>query len=98
MSLIVELKRRKVFRVAAAYLVVGWLLTEVLTTILPTLGAPEWAARAVILIFAFGFIPAIVLSWFFEITPDGIKRDEDVDHNYPERQRMARRVDQVTVG
>ena len=57
MSLVVELRRRNVFRVAAAYLVVGWLLTEVLTTILPTLGAPEWASRAVILTFAFGFIP-----------------------------------------
>ncbi len=56
MSLIVELKRRNVFRVAAAYLVVGWLLTEVFTTILPTLGAPAWISRAIILIFAFGFI------------------------------------------
>ena len=50
MSLIAELKRRNVIRVAFAYLVVGWLLTEVLTTILPTLGAPEWTSRAVILI------------------------------------------------
>ena len=57
MSLLAELRRRSIFRVAAAYLVVGWLLTEVLTTILPTLGAPDWAARAVILIFAIGFIP-----------------------------------------
>jgi hypothetical protein len=50
MSLVVELRRRNVFRVAAAYLVVGWLLTEVLTTILPTLGAPEWASRAVLVL------------------------------------------------
>ena len=70
MSLIVELKRRNVFRVAAAYLVVGWLLTEVLTTILPTLGAPEWTSRAVILSFAFGFIPAVVLSWASVYEPD----------------------------
>ena len=78
MSLIVELKRRNVFRVAAAYLVVGWLLTEVLTTILPTLGAPDWTSRAVILIFAFGFIPAVVLSWVYELTPEGIKREHEV--------------------
>ena len=51
MSLFTELKRRNVLRVAAAYLVVGWLLTEVLTTILPTLGAPNWVAKAVILSF-----------------------------------------------
>ena len=59
MSLVAELKRRNVFRVAAAYLVVGWLLTEVLTTILPTIGAPDWTARVVILVFAFGFVPTI---------------------------------------
>jgi len=97
MSLVVELRRRNVFRVAAAYLVVGWLLTEVLTTILPTLGAPDWASRAVILIFAFGFIPAVILSWFFEITPDGIKRDHEVDHGDPDNRQRVRRVDQVTI-
>ena len=97
MPLIAELRRRKVFRVAAAYLVVGWLLTEVLTTILPTLGAPDWATRAVILIFAFGFIPAVVLSWFFEITPDGIKRDHEVDHDDPAPLRAASKVDQLTI-
>ncbi len=63
---------------AAAYLVVGWLLTEVLTTILPTLGAPDWTARAVILVFALGFIPAVVLSWVYELTPEGIKRDHEI--------------------
>ena len=78
MSLIVELKRRNVFRVAAAYLVVGWLLTEVLTTILPTLGAPDWISRAIILIFAFGFIPTVILSWVYELTPQGIKREHEV--------------------
>ena len=80
MTLVGELKRRNVFRVAAAYLVVGWLLTEVLTTILPTLGAPDWTARAVILVFALGFIPAVVLSWIYELTPEGIKRDHEVAH------------------
>ena len=79
MSLVSELQRRNVFRVAAAYLVVGWLLTEVLTTILPTLGAPEWTARAVILIFALGFVPTVVLAWVFQLTPEGIKLDHDVD-------------------
>ena len=97
MSLTQELRRRSVFRVAAAYLVVGWLLTEVLTTILPTLGAPEWAARAVILIFAFGFIPAVVLAWFFEITPDGIKLDREVDRDDPAHGKVTRRIDQVTI-
>jgi TolB-like protein/Tfp pilus assembly protein PilF len=97
MSIVPELRRRNVFRVAAAYLVVGWLLTEVLTTILPTLGAPDWASRAVILIFAFGFLPAVVLAWFFEITPDGIKREHEVDRDNPAHERVARRIDKLTI-
>lgn len=97
MSLIAELRRRNVFRVAAAYLVVGWLLTEVLTTILPTLGAPGWTSRAVILIFAFGFIPAVILSWIYEITPDGIKREHEVVRDDSTEQHSARKLDYVTI-
>jgi len=59
--------------------VVGWLLTEVLTTILPELGAPAWASRMVILLFALGFVPAAVLPWIYELTPDGIKRESEID-------------------
>ncbi|MGI9236328.1 MAG: tetratricopeptide repeat protein [Woeseiaceae bacterium] len=98
MSLLAELRRRNVFRVAAAYLVVGWLLTEVLTTILPTLGAPPWASRAVILIFAFGFIPAVVFSWFYEVTPEGIKRDHEVDHEAPANVERRTKIDHTVVG
>ncbi len=97
MSLVAELRRRNVFRVAAAYLVVGWLLTEVLTTILPTLGAPDWASRAVILIFAFGFIPAVVISWFYELTPEGIKRDDEVSRE-ADAAPMRKKIDYLTVG
>lgn len=97
MSLIVELKRRNVFRVAAAYLVVGWLLTEVLTTILPTLGAPDWTSRAVILIFAFGFVPAVILSWVYEITPEGIKREHEVVREDSITGATGKKLDYVTV-
>ena len=97
MSLIVELKRRNVFRVAAAYLVVGWLLTEVLTTILPTLGAPDWISRAIILIFAFGFIPTVILSWIYELTPEGIKRENEVVRDESITGYTARKLDYVTI-
>ena len=97
MSLIIELKRRNVFRVAAAYLVVGWLLTEVLTTILPTLGAPDWTSRAVILIFAFGFIPAVILSWVYELTPEGIKREHEVDRDESITRSTGKKLDYVTI-
>lgn len=79
MSFFHELKRRNVFRVAAAYLVAGWLVTEVLTTVLPTLGAPDWQSKAVVLVFALGFLPTILFAWVYEVTPDGIKKQRDVD-------------------
>jgi TolB-like protein/tetratricopeptide (TPR) repeat protein len=97
MSLVAELRRRNVFRVAAAYLVVGWLLTEVLTTILPTLGAPDWTSRAVILVFALGFIPAVVFSWFYELTPEGIKREHEVQRDESITVGTAKKLDYVTV-
>jgi len=97
MSLMVELKRRNVVRVALAYLVIGWLLTEVLTTILPTLGAPGWISRAVILIFAFGFIPAVVLSWIYELTPEGIKRESEVVRDESITSATAKKLDYVTI-
>jgi len=96
MSLFTELQRRNVLRVAAAYLVVGWLLTEVLTTILPTLGAPNWVAKAVILSFAFGFIPAVVLSWVYELTPDGIRKENEVDRDAPGRAAVGK-LDYLTI-
>jgi TolB-like protein/predicted negative regulator of RcsB-dependent stress response len=96
MSLFAELKRRNVLRVAAAYLVVGWLLTEVLTTILPTLGAPNWVAKAVILSFAFGFIPAVVLSWVYELTPEGIRKENDDDRDAPARVAIGN-LDYLTI-
>ncbi len=78
MAILEELKRRNVLKVVFTYLVVGWLLTEVLTTILPELGAPHWSSRMVILVFALGFIPAAVLPWIYELTPDGIKRESEI--------------------
>ncbi len=71
-----ELKRRRVYRAAAAYLVVGWLLTEVLTTLLPEFGAAVWISRAVMLVFALGFLPTVAFSWIYDITPDGVLKDQ----------------------
>ena len=96
MTLVSELRRRNVFRVVFAYLVVGWLLTEVLTTILPELGAPAWASRTVILVFALGFIPAVVLPWIYELTPDGIRRESEIDGSEDLR-RNSRTFDYLAI-
>ena len=97
MSLFDELKRRNVFRVAAAYLVVGWLLTEVLTTLLPAFGAPEWASKAVMLVFALGFLPTIILSWIYELTPDGIKNEREIIRNESITRTTGRRLEYITI-
>ena len=75
MSLIDELKRRKVFKVGVAYLVVGWLLIQVASTVAPQLNLPEWAPRLVTFAILLGFPIALVLAWVFDVTPEGIKFD-----------------------
>ncbi len=74
-----ELKRRNVYKVAVAYAVVGWLVIQVSSTVLPTFHAPEWVVQTLVALVAFGFPIALVLAWAFEATPQGIKRSEDVD-------------------
>jgi TolB-like protein len=74
-----ELKRRNVFRVAAAYAVVGWLTIEVIDTLVPRMGMPEWVAGFVILLVLIGFPIALLFSWAFEMTPEGIKKTADVE-------------------
>jgi adenylate cyclase len=74
-----ELKRRNVYKVAVAYAVVGWLLVQVATQVFPFLDISNWAIRLVILLIAIGFPIALLIAWAFELTPEGIKRTEDVD-------------------
>jgi TolB-like protein/tetratricopeptide (TPR) repeat protein len=78
-QLISELKRRNVFRVAAAYAVVGWLLIEISDTIFPNLGLPPWTVTLVIALVALGLPVALVLAWAFELTPDGVRRTAAAD-------------------
>jgi hypothetical protein len=77
-SFFVELKRRKVYKVAAAYAVVSWLLIQAAAIFLPTFDAPPCMMRAVVVFLALGFIVSAILSWIFDITPQGIKRTADI--------------------
>ena len=74
-----ELKRRNVYKVAVAYAIVGWLLVQVATQVFPFFEIPNWAVRLVVLAIVIGFPIALVFAWAFELTPEGIKRTEDVD-------------------
>ncbi len=74
-----ELKRRNVYKVAVAYAIVGWLLIQIATQVFPFFEIPNWAVRLVVLLIIVGFPIALVVAWAFELTPEGIKRTEDVD-------------------
>ena len=74
-----ELKRRNVYKVAVAYAVVGWLLVQITTQVFPIFEIPNWALRLIVLVIIIGFPIALVIAWAFELTPEGLKRTEDVD-------------------
>jgi TolB-like protein/Flp pilus assembly protein TadD len=82
-----ELKRRNVYKVAVAYAVVGWLIIQVCSTVLPTFHAPEWVVQTLVVLVALGFPIALVIAWAFELTPEGIKRNEDADASAPRARR-----------
>ncbi|MGI9236471.1 MAG: tetratricopeptide repeat protein [Woeseiaceae bacterium] len=87
-SLVSELRRRNVLRVAAAYALVSWILIEAGSVLLPTFGAPEWFFRAYVVLVLFGFVLAMIIAWVFEITPDGVRRERDIDRtSYQPRSR-----------
>src|SRR5437867_8343173 len=74
-----ELKRRNVYKVAVAYAVVAWLLIQVATQVFPFFELPNWAVQVVVLAMVIGFPIAVVCSWAFEMTPEGIKLERDID-------------------
>ena len=95
MSFIAELKRRNVIRAAGLYLVGGWLVVQVAGTLLPMFHAADWIARSVVIALAIGFVPAMVVAWVFELTPQGLKRDADVPPQESIAPQTARRMDRL---
>src|SRR5713101_100780 len=96
-SFFAELKRRNVIRVAGLYLVGAWLVVQVAGTVLPMFGAPSWALRALIVTLALGFIPAVIFSWVFQLTPEGLKREEDVAPEHSITPQTGRRMDRMII-
>src|SRR6266513_690468 len=92
-----ELKRRNVIRAAGLYLVGAWLLTQVASTVLPMFGASEWLPRSIVILLAIGFVPALIFSWVFELTPQGLKRDEDVKPEESIAPQTGRRMNRIII-
>src|SRR3989440_240859 len=79
MNFFTELKRRNVYKVAVAYIVAGWALSQGIAQVLPVFDIPNWIIRLTVVLIIIGLPIALVLAWSFELTPQGIKRTEDVD-------------------
>src|SRR5436190_14795299 len=97
MNFFSELRRRNVIRMAGLYLVGAWLLTQVASTILPMFGAPNWLPRSIVILLAIGFVPILIFSWIFELTPEGLKRDQEVPPNQSIAPQTARRIDRMII-
>lgn len=84
MNILAELRRRNVFRAATFYAALSWLMVRAATAVLPYFGIGASALRWLVIVLVCGFVPAMVFAWFFEWTPQGIKREvEDVPHEAP---------------
>jgi TolB-like protein len=95
MSLLAELKRRNVIRMAGLYLVGAWLIVQIAETLLPIFKTPDWVLQTMVVLLALGFIPALVFSWVFELTPEGLKRDGAVSPDAPVAASTGHRMDRL---
>ena len=97
MSLLKELKRRNVFKVAIAYAVTTWILLQLTDVLTPILALPEWAPKLILLMLVIGFVPALIIAWAFELTPEGVKLEKDVPREQSETKKTGRKLNYVII-
>jgi adenylate cyclase len=97
MTLFAELRRRNVIRMAGLYLVAAWLMLQVAETLLPIFDTPGWVLKSLVVLIAIGFVPALVFSWVFELTPDGLKRDDEIPRGRSIAPETGKRMDRLLV-
>ncbi len=98
MSFIAELKRRNVFKVGIAYAVTAWLLMQATDLVFPRIGLSESAITLVFALLGIGFFPALIFAWAFELTPEGIKKEKDVDRSQSITPQTGRKLDFIIIG
>src|SRR5207245_2652698 len=96
-SFFAELKRRNVYKVAVAYAVVAWLLLQAASIFFPAFDAPAWVMKIFIIVIIFGFPMALIFSWAFEITPEGIKLESEIEPNKSIKRRTGRKIVAMTI-
>ena len=97
MSVFHELKRRNVFRVAIAYAAAAWLLLQLIDVVLPILEMPNWVAQLLLLLLAIGFVVALIVSWAYEMTPEGLKRESRTHAQDSPAHHTAKKLDWITI-
>lgn len=98
LSFFAELKRRNVFRVGIAYGIATWALLQITDVITPILELPEWTPKLIFVILAVGLVPALIFAWAFELTPDGLKKEQDVDRTQSITKDTGRKLDFAIIG
>ena len=98
MSFLGELKRRNVVRVGIAYAVIGWVLAQIAEFAFENFGAPDWVLKSFIVLLLLGLPLALFFAWAFEITPDGIKREQDIDRSESISSQTGRKLDFLIIG
>ena len=97
-SFFAELKRRNVYKVAVAYMVVAWLLIQAASILFPTFEAPAWVMKVFVAVLVLGFPIALIFSWAFEITPEGIKRESEIEPDKSVAVHTGRKIVALTIG
>ena len=98
MSFFAELKRRNVVRVGIAYVVIGWLLAQIAELAFDAFGAPDWVLKSVLVMLLLGLPLVLFIAWAFEITPEGVKREKDVDRSQSITRQTGRKIDRLIIG
>jgi adenylate cyclase len=98
LSLFNELKRRNVVRVAIAYAVASWVLLQIADLVLENIAAPPWVIQAMMLVILLGFVASVVIAWAYELTPEGVKRQVDIDRDQSITAVTGHKLDRIIIG
>jgi len=98
MSFVAELKRRNVIRVAVAYVIVAWVIAQVAEFAFENFGAPDWVLKSVVVVLLLGLPLALIFAWAFELTPEGLKREKEVDRTRSIVSETGRKLDRIIIG
>jgi len=98
MSFFNELKRRNVFRVGIAYAIAAWVLLQVVDLVLENISAPDWVMKVFLLVVVVGFPVAVIIAWAYELTPEGVKREQNVDRSQSVTRATGRKLDRIIIG